>query len=786
MRPPSSPRLLAAAAALACSQALAQAELPFPKPPSASIAGETLATSTHQRRVMPRHIAADAPNVLIVMLDDAGYAQADTVGGLIHTPTLTRIADSGIRYNRFHATAISSATRASLLTGRNNHRVANGVVAEIGTDWDGYTGEIPKSSATIAEVLRDYGYQTAAWGKWHNTPPQQTTAMGPFDRWPTGHGFDYWYGFMGGDSSQWEPRLYRNTTPVEPPDRKTAPDYHLTEDLAADTVQWLRQRQANVPDKPFFIYWAPGGVHAPHHVGVQWSARYKGRFDSGWDAYRETVFARQKQLGWVPQDTVLPPRPATLPAWDSLPAEEKQYHARLMEIFAGYLEHTDTQVGKIVDELEREGLRDNTLILYVFSDNGASAEGMLSGQIAEMNSLNGMQFTTAQNMAVLKRDLGGLAALGTPLTENHYHAAWAWAGSTPFNATKLVAGNFGGTRTPLALSWPRKVRPDPHIRSQFHHVNDIAATIYEVLGITPPTKVDGVVQDSLDGVSMVYTFADANAPGRKTLQYFENLGSRALYAEGWMASVFGPRTPWLPGFAQFKGWDPAKDVWALYKVDQDFSMSQDLAAQYPEKLAELRRRFDEQARANHVYPLGAGLYPFLDPRAMIQMPYQHWQIDASIHRVPEFAAPNLRSRNSAVVVDAELAEGAAGVLYALGGNSGGVSLWLADGRLHYEYNALMMSRTKLDAPVRPGRHKIELRTEMASTKPGSAATLVLSVDGVEAARATTPYTPPLNFTVSETFDVGMDLGSPVALDYRERAPFAFKGGRIHGLEVSYR
>lgn len=777
--------LLAAAAAFLTGQVLAQAELPFAKTPSASVAGETLMQSKHQRRVEPRRVAADAPNILIVMLDDAGYAQADTVGGPIHTPTLSRIADTGLRYNRFHATAISSATRASLLTGRNHHRVANGVVAEAGTDWDGYTGEIPKSSATIAEVLRHYGYQTAAWGKWHNTPPLQTTAMGPFDRWPTGHGFDYWYGFMGGDASQWEPRLYRNTTAVEPPDRKTHPDYHLSEDLAADAVHWLRERRANVPDKPFFMYWTPGGVHAPHHVGSAWSAKYKGRFDAGWDAYREQVFARQKALGWVPKDTVLPPRPASMPAWDSLSPEEKAFHARLMEIYAGYLEHTDTQVGKLVDELEREGLRDNTLILYVFSDNGASAEGMLSGQIAEMNSLNGITLTTAQNMAVLKRDLGGLDALGTRLTENHYHAGWAWAGSTPFAGTKLVAANFGGTRVPFALSWPKKIKPDPTVRQQFHHVNDIAATLYELLGITPPSKVDGIAQDPLDGVSMAYTFADAKAAERKHVQYFEVLGSRALYADGWMASAFGPRTPWLPGFAQFQGWDPAKDVWALYKIDGDFSMSQDLAARYPDKLAELRQRFDAEAKDNKVYPLGAGLYPFLDPRAMVQMPYKDWHFDASIRRVPEFAAPNLRARNSRVTVDVDLGEQAAGVLYALGGNSGGVTLWLADGRLHYEYNALMMVRSKLEAPVSPGRHRIELRTELASPKPGSPATLVLSIDGTEVARASVPYTLPLNFTVSETFDVGIDLGSPVALDYQQRAPFAFSGGHIHDVHVSY-
>jgi arylsulfatase len=780
---PHKPTLLAGAVALACfSYASAQTELPLAKPKSASIANESLQQSKHQRRKQASPLPADAPNVLIIMLDDAGYAQADTVGGAVHTPALTRIADTGIRYNAFHTSAISSATRASLLTGRNHHRAANGMIAELGTDWDGYTGEIPKSTATIPEVLRHYGYLTSAFGKWHNTPPLSTTAMGPFDRWPTGHGFDTFYGFMAGETSQWEPRLYRNTTPVEPP---KDPNYHLTEDLAEQAVHWLRQRQAYAPDKPFFMYWTPGAVHAPHHVNKQWADKYKGRFDAGWDVYREEAFARQKALGWIPQDAVLPPRPDTLPAWDSLSPEEKRFHARSMEVYAGFLEHTDTQVGKLIDELERSGQRDNTLILYVFSDNGASAEGMLSGTIAEMNALNGLPTTTAQHLAVLQRDLGGLDALGGPLTDAHYHAGWAWAGSTPFNATKLVAGYFGGTRTPLAISWPSKIKADPAVRAQFHHVNDIAATLYDVLGITPPKRVDGVAQEPLDGVSMAYSFADAGAKGRKPVQYFENLGSRAIYEDGWIASVFGPRTPWLPGIRQFIGWNPAEDKWSLYKLDGDFSQARDVAEQNPEKLARLKERFDEQARANKVYPLGAGIYPFLDPSAMIQSPYREWRFDAGVRRLPEFAAPNLRSRDSDVVVDGDFSADAKGVIYALGGNGGGVTMWIDNGTLHYEYNLLLLKRIKISAPLPGGRHRIEMQTRIASPKPGSPGELILLIDGREAGRAQLPYTPPLGFTASETFDVGIDLGSPVALDYHERAPFALAGGRIESVHVRY-
>jgi arylsulfatase len=775
---------LALAATLACvGSAIAQDQLPFARPESASIAGKTLAESKHQWRKAPARLPADAPNVLIVMLDDAGFAQADTVGGPIHTPTLTRIAQSGIAYNAFHTTAISSATRASLLTGRNHHRVGNGVIGELATDWDGYTGEIPKSSATIAEVLRNYGYATAAFGKWHNTAPNQTTAMGPFDRWPTGHGFDSFYGFVGAETSQYEPRLYRNTTPVEPPHD---PKYHLTEDLAQQAVDWLRQRRAAAPDKPFFMYWTPGAVHGPHHVFKDWADKYKGRFDGGWDAYRETAFARQKALGWIPKDTQLTPRPEGLPAWDSLGAEEKKFQARLMEVYAGFLEHTDTQVGKVVDELEREGLRDNTLIFYVFSDNGASAEGGM-GSIAEHNLINGIPTTPAQHMAVLQRDFGGLDALGGPKLDAMYHAAWAWAGMTPFQATKTVAGYFGGTRTPLAISWPRKINADAKVRSQFHHVNDIAATVYDVLGIVPPKVVDGVAQDPMDGASMAYTFDRADTAPRKASQYFEIFGSRAIYSDGWIASVFGPRVPWAPNLAAAAAWKPENDHWALYNLKADFSQANDVGAAHPAKLEEMKRLFDTQARANKVYPLGAGIYPFLDPSARIAVPYSEWHFDRQVTRLPEFSAPNLRSRSSVVTVEAELRPGDEGVLYAMGGVAGGVTLYIDKGQLVYEYNALTLKRTVLrsTSPLPVGRCRIEVEMAVASPKPGSPATVTLRVDGAEFGRVTVPYTLPLAFTATETFDVGVDLGSPVSLDYFDRAPFRFTG-QIAGVHVVHK
>ena len=553
--------------------------LPFPPTPSASIAGVTLQQSKHKRRVEKSRLPKDAPNILIVLLDDVGFGLPDTYGGVIRTPTLTRVANEGISYNRFHTTAICSPTRAALLTGRNHQRVGNGTIAERAVDWDGYLGVIPKTSATLAETLRHYGYKTAAFGKWHNTPADQTTAMGPFDRWPTGHGFDYFYGFMAGETSQWEPRLYENVNPIEPPHDER---YHLSEDLAERALTWMKQHRAYAPDKPFFMYWAPGAAHGPHHIFKEWADKYKGQFDDGWDAMRERIFKRQKELGWIPADAKLTPRADTMPAWDTIPESERPFQRRLMEVFAGFAEHVDAQVGKVVDGLDELGIGENTIVFYIWGDNGSSAEGQ-NGSISELLAQNQIPNTVQQQIEALNK-IGGLDALGGPKVDNMYHAGWAWAGDTPFHHTKLIASHFGGTRNPMAVSWPARIKPDKTPRSQFHHVNDIVPTIYEILGIKPPKVVDGFKQDPIDGTSMVYTFASAKAPGRKSIQYFDNNGSRGIYHDGWYACTFGPLTPWLtvsPGLAT---WDSNKDVWELYDLKTDFSQADDLASKDPKRL----------------------------------------------------------------------------------------------------------------------------------------------------------------------------------------------------------
>jgi arylsulfatase len=752
--------------------------LPFPPTPSASVANRTLQESVHQRRTEPDRLPADSPNILVVLIDDAGFGTPDTFGGFAHTPILSQLANEGICYNRFHTTSICSPTRAALLTGRNHQRVGNGTIAERAVDWDGYTGVMPMTAATIPEVLRQYGYKTAAFGKWHNTPADQTTAMGPFTFWPTGYGFDYFYGFLAGETSQFEPRLVENTTAIEPPhDEK----YHLTEDMAGQAITWLQRHRAFSPNKPFFMYWAPGGVHGPHQVAQEWADKYKGQFDDGWDALREKTFARQKELGWIPANTELTPRDPTMAAWTNIPESQRAFQTRLMELYAGFCEHTDAQVGKLVDFLDETGQRDNTIILYIWGDNGSSAEGQ-NGSISELLAQNGIPNTIEQQLKALD-ELGGLPALGTHKTDNIYHAGWAWAGSTPFRSTKLIAAHFGGTRNPLVVSWPKKIQPAKNPRSQFYHVNDVAPTIYDLLGIVPPKVVNGFEQAPIDGVSMAASFTNAAAPENKHIQYFDNNGSDGIYRDGWYACTFGPLKPWLNAQPGLADWDSSKDVWELYDLTKDFSQMHDLAAQYPEKVEELKALFLEQAKENKVFPVGAGIWLRIHPEDVITSPYTNWTFDATTVRMPEFTAPGLGKKSNVVTIDLEVGANASGVLYALGGAGGGLACYMDDGHLVFEYNLMIIERfiAKSAEKIAPGRHTIVVDTTLA--QPGAPADIVLSVDGAEVARTRTTMTVPAAFTASESLDIGVDLGSPVSRNYDTRRPFQFDG-KIEQVRVA--
>lgn len=746
--------------------------LPFKSLPMESLVKPRLQDSTMKWPAQPRRLPADAPNILIVLLDDVGFGVSEVFGGEVHTPALKKLAAEGIRYRAFHTTAICSPTRASLLTGRNHTRVGSGTIAERAVAFDGFTGIMPRTAATVADVLQHYGYKTAAFGKWHNTPATETTSMGPFDRWPTGYGFDHFWGFIAGETSQWEPRLTLNTVHVEPPNEE---GYHLTEGMAEEALTWLDNHRAFSPDKPFFMYWAPGAVHGPHHVAKEWADKYKGKFDDGWDAYRQRVYQRQLEEGIIPPGTELTERAETMQGWDEIPETQRPFQRRLMEVFAGFVEHTDSQVLRLVEGLEERGLRENTIVIYIWGDNGSSSEGV-RGTISELLAQNQLEAPVEQQIAALD-ELGGLDALGSSEVDNMYHAGWAWAGGTPFKGTKLVASYFGGTRNPLVISWPKRIKPSDEIRSQFHHVVDIVPTIYDILKITPPTIVDGQEQIPFDGVSMAYTFDSADAPTKHTEQFFDNFASRGIYKDGWMACTIGPTLPWDPANnpRRIKEWDSETDRWELYDLRNDFSQANDLAEQHPDKVAELKSRFLELAEENQDLPLGAALWTRLHPEDVVAPPYTDWDFHARTRRMPEFTAPGLGKKSNLVEIELEVDENATGVLYALGGASAGLTCYMDDGFLCYEYNLFIVERytVKSERRLPAGEHKIVIDTDIP--RPGGPATIVLSVDDLEFGRLQTKRTAPAAFTASETFDVGIDLGSPVSTSYSERRPFEFDG-----------
>lgn len=759
--------------------------LPFAPPPSGSVAGRTMQESTYSPNPPARHLPEGAPNVLVILIDDAGPALPSTFGGLVRTPTLDRLRAEGVGYNRFHTTAMCSPTRASLLTGRNHHRVGSGQIAELANDWDGYSGHIPKSSATIAEVLRNYGYATAAWGKWHNTPAEETTKAGPFDRWPTGYGFEYFYGFLAGEASQYEPNLVRNTTSVLPP--KTPEEgYHLTEDIADDAMDWLRNHKALAPHQPFFMYWATGAIHGPHHIMKEWADTYAGAFDDGWDAYRERAHEGAKAAGWVPQDSELTPRDPSLAAWDDIPEHQKPFQRRLMEVCAGFAEHADVQAGRLIDELERLGYGDDTVVIYIWGDNGSSGEGQ-NGTISELLAQNMIPSTVDQHIAALD-ELGGLDALGTPATDNQYHAAWAWAGSTPYQGMKLMASHLGGTRNPIIVRWNGRIVPDPVPRTQFHHVIDLVPTIYEIIGISHPETVNGIPQDPMDGISLAYSIDDRDAPGRRRTQYFEIMGSRSIYSDGWMASTPGPRLPWVPGAPPgIHTWTPDQDRWELYDLEHDWSQARDLAAEHPEKLAELKELFAIEAARNDALPIGGGLWiPVMHPEDRISPPYTEWEMGGDTVRVPEFCAPALGNRPNTVTMQVRLPERANGVLYKLGGAGGGLTCFFLDGVLTYEYNLFLIQRTIITSasPLPAGDVTIEIETSYDEPRPAGPLHVVLRADGDELGSGTVPVSAPLLFSANDCLDIGRAYGGAVSRAYADRMPFPFDG-RIDRVHIAY-
>jgi arylsulfatase len=752
--------------------------LPHADPPFQGVADRTLAGSKPDFP-QPVKPPKDAPNVLLVLIDDAGFGNPSTFGGPCQTPTLTKLAARGLRYNRFHVTALCSPTRAALLSGRNHHAMGFGSIAEFAGGWPGYNATWPKSAASIAQILQGNGYSTAAFGKWHLTPDNQQGAAGPFDRWPCGLGFDYFYGFLGGASGQYDPVLTENNTIIGVPRRK---DYYFPEDLSDRTIRWLHDQKAQSPDKPFFVYYSTGASHSPHHVPRQWADKYRGKFDQGWDKLREETFARQKSLGVIPAGTKLTPRDPAFPAWDSLSPDEKKLYARQMEVYAGFQENADYEVGRVVEAIEEMGQADNTLIIYIWGDNGSSMEGTETGTFNEVTTITGIPLTAEQQLKLVDA-YGGIDAWGGPVMQPHFACAWAWAGNTPFQWGKQVASHFGGTRNPMVVSWPRQIKDKGGLRTQFTHVIDVAPTILEVAGITAPKQVNGIEQMPMHGVSFAYTFGDANAKGRHTQQYFEIFGNRAMYKDGWIACARLDRIPWrldpktmekfLPG-----KWDPDKDKWELYNLDEDFSEANDLAAKHPEKLRELQDLFWQDAQKYHVTPLLAGFAQFfgITPPSAGQTRFTYYP---GTENIGSGMIPPIYNRSFTISADLDIpAAGAEGVIVAESDVMGGFSLYVQDGKLRYTYSFLGVKVETLTASENLPMGKIQVRYEFAADEPGKPATGGrgrLFVGDKQVGENHMEHTVPLRFTTYAGMDIGKDNGEPVSLTYKARSPFPFRG-----------
>ena len=746
--------------------------LPLPDLPFKGSIGTSYADSKADVIALPA-APAGAPNVLLILLDDVGFGQTSTFGGPVNTPTLQRLANEGLRYNRFHTTALCSPTRAALLSGRNHHSVHTGCITELATGFPGYDGQWPKESACIAQILRGNHYSTAAFGKWHNTPDHELGACGPFDRWPTGKGFDYFYGFQGGESSQWYPPLFENTAPIEPPHDN--PKWHLSEALAERAIGWIGQQKATAPEQPFFVYFAPGAGHAPHHIHKEWADKYKGKFDHGWDRQRELTLENQKKLGVIPHDTKLTPRPKDIPSWDSRSADEKRLYARMQEVFAGFVEHADTQIGRLVDAIEQMGLRDDTLIIYVVGDNGPSAEGTLTGTLNVMRTMMGLPDDAAKMLKQIEK-------IGGPDFDNHYPVGWCWAGSSPFQWMKQVASHFGGTRNGLVFSWPKRITDKGGLRSQFHHVIDLAPTILEVAGIPEPREVDGVAQRPIEGVSMTYTFADKDAPGRRTTQYFEMFCNRALYHNGWVAGCLHGRAPWITAGSVSLD----DDTWELYNIEEDFSQANDLAAREPKKLRELQDLFMAEAAKYNVLPLDDRFAERADPalRPSHLRGKTHFVYPAGAVRIPERSSPYTKNLHHTLAAEVDIPKsGAEGVLVCCGGHTGGFTLFLKDGRLHWEHNYYNETRYRVSstAPIPAGRHVLSAEVKVdkeGKFETGGSVTLRLDKAPIGEGR----FDKQIGgfFTANESFDIGCDTVSPVSDRYE--TPFAFTG-TIHRVLV---
>jgi arylsulfatase A-like enzyme len=718
-----------------------------------------------------------APNVLIVLIDDAGFGSSSAFGGPCNTPTFDRLAENGLRYNRFHTTALCSPTRQALLTGRNHHSVGMGGITEIATSAPGYNSIRPKAAAPLAETLKLNGYSTAQFGKCHEVPVWQTSPLGPFDAWPSGGGgFEHFYGFIGGETNQYAPALYDGTVPVEP-DKTPEEGYHFTEDMTDRAIDWIRQQKALMPDKPFFVYYAPGATHAPHHVPAEWSTEYKGKFDQGWDKLREETLAHQKELGVVPQDAELTARPDEIPAWDDTPDDMKPILARQMEVYAGFMEHTDHQVGRVIDALEDLELLDDTLIYVIVGDNGASAEGTPNGCFNELIVLNGAAGLETVDFMTQRID-----DFGSPKAYNHYAVGWAHAMDTPYQWTKQVASHWGGTRNGTIVHWPKRIKAKGEVRSQFSHVIDVAATVLDAAGLPEPTFVHGVQQMPLHGKSLLPTFDNSNHPEHRPTQYFEMFCNRGIYHKGWTA-VTRHSVPWVMGTELPAFQD---DVWELYAPD-DWTQAHDLAKEQPEKLEELQTLFMIEAAKYNVLPLDDRRAERFnaDLAGRPQLVRGNRQIlFGGMRRLTENSIVVTKNKSFALTAQIDVPEvGARGVIISQGGSFGGMSLYAREGKPAFCYNLFGLQRFKVygENPMPTGEHQVRVEFAYDGGGLGKGGVASLYVDGVKVGEGRIDATVPMIFSGDETTDLGSDSGTPVTDDLAdEELEFT---GRVRWVEI---
>jgi arylsulfatase len=761
-----------------------RSSLPIRRETFAGVVGRTLDGSQPDWNLIGHPVPPEgAPNVLLVLIDDAGFGNPGTFGGPIRTPNYTQLAEAGLRYNRFHVTALCSPTRAALLTGRNNHAVGFGSVGEFAGGFPGYSATLPRDCAPLPRILRDNGYSTAAFGKWHLTPDGQQGPAGPFDRWPNGWGFDYFYGILGGGSSQWDPCLAENQKIIGTPEGFYDEDhpYYFPDAMADRSIEWLHGIRAQDARKPFFLYYSTGCSHAPHHVAKDWADRYKGQFDQGWDQLREQTFARQKELGVIPADAELTPRDEAFPAWDDVPDKLKAFYARQMEVYAGYSENADHNVGRVIDAIEELGELDNTLIIWIWGDNGASMEGTITGSFNELTMQNGIPLTDEMQLQLAER-YGGLDAWSSALMAPHYGAAWAWAGNTPFRWGKQVGSHLGGTRNPMVLHWPARISDAGALRTPFAHVIDVAPTILETAGIPAPETVDGIEQEPMHGSSFVASLTDPAAPEHHTQQYFETIGNRAMYKDGWWLAMRTERIPWLltpealqpyaPGV-----WDPDSGPVELYYLPDDFTQANDLAAEHPDKVQELKDLFWSEAERYKVLPLLAALSTFFGmlPPVTGQTTYE---FRGDVQNVMPGMIPRIYNRSYAITADLVVPEGGAdGVIVAEADHLGGFTLYVKDGKLTHTYSMMgvFVFKQVAEEDLPAGDVTVRMEFEADEAKPATGGNVTLFIDGRPVGKGRMDHTVPVRFSGYSGMDIGRDNGGVVDRSYEREKPFAFTG-----------